>query len=72
MKLQVHEVVTNELAVGPLGWLVDKSVLGHNSVSGKGISHANQKAGLVSLQKFGWITPHADHKPVVGKLLNER
>ena len=64
-------VVADELAVGPLGWLVDsdegekvevgslavvlldwlveKSVLGHNSAAGKGIPHAAQRAGLVTL-----------------------
>ena len=65
-------VVTDEPAVGPLGWvvesdevekvvvpgslavvrldlLVDKSVLWH--ISGKGILHADQRAGLVTLGK---------------------
>ena len=39
-------VVTDELAVRPLDWLVDMRVLGHNSAAGKGIPHANQRAGL--------------------------
>ena len=65
-------VVTDERAVGPLGWsvesdedekvfvlgslavvpfdlLMDKSVLGH--ISGKGILHADQRTGLVTLEK---------------------
>ena len=30
-------------------WLVDKSVLGHNSAEGKGIPHAAQREGLVAI-----------------------
>ena len=37
------------LSVVPRDRLVDKSVLGHNSAKGKGIPHANQRAGLVTL-----------------------
>ena len=48
-------VVTNELAVGPVDWLVDKRVLGHNSAAGKVIPHAAQRAGLKVPQK---VTQH--------------
>ena len=41
------------VVVRPLDWLVDKRVLGHNSAAGKGIPHANQRAGLVTLGKEG-------------------
>ena len=48
-------VVTNELAVGPVDWLVDKRVLGHNSAAGKVLPHAAQRAGLKVPQK---VTQH--------------
>ena len=43
--------VPGGLVVVPLDLLVDKSVLGHNSAEGKGIPHADQRAGLVALGK---------------------
>ena len=41
-------VVLGSLAVVPFDLFMDKSVLGH--ISGKGILHADQRAGLVTLE----------------------